>query len=97
MRSQSGSVATTTSAFSFSASPTASERASAFSGFGDFTVGKRGSKATCDCTSLTSQPAWMSNGTDMTPPVPWMFVNTTWSLVFLKTLGSIAAFEAAAR
>ncbi len=74
IRSQSGSVAITTSHFALSAVATAIASASAFSGLGDLTVGNRGSKAICSGTSTTLQPAWIKSGNACTAPVPWMFV-----------------------
>ena len=42
--------------------------------FGDLTVGKRASKATCSGTSVTCTPACSISGTEEIPPTPWMLV-----------------------
>ena len=58
MRSQSGSVPITMSAFFSFASSTAIASAGAFSGFGDSTVGKRPSKTSCSGTVKKLKPSF---------------------------------------
>ncbi len=76
IRSQSGSVATTRSACCSRASAIASVSASAFSGFGLFTVGKRPSNAACSATSENWNPSRVRIGRIISPPVPWIGVKT---------------------
>ena len=99
IRSASGSVATTKSAFSFFACSIPSASASPFSGLGDFTVGNLPSPFSCEGTMEADTPADFNIAGTIRIPVPCSGEKTTFSFApsFFSNSSSITSSFRASR